>query len=89
MELRSRRLPEAGANGTMLHYETNRDICEDGTLLLMDLGAKYQGLLCGHHENLSGKQAFYAAAEGGCEVVLKANRTTQKRQSRHDASGVE
>ena len=28
----------SGANGTMLHYDTNLDICEDGSLLLMDLG---------------------------------------------------
>ena len=27
----------------MLHYDTNRDVCEDETLLLMDLGAKFQG----------------------------------------------
>ena len=33
----------SGVNGTMLHYETNLDICEDGTLLLLDLGAKYRG----------------------------------------------
>ena len=33
----------SGANGTMLHYDTNRDVCEDETLLLMDLGAKFQG----------------------------------------------
>ena len=33
----------SGANGTMLHYDTNLDICEDGSLLLMDLGAKYRG----------------------------------------------
>lgn len=33
----------SGKNGTMLHYETNRDLCEDGKLLLTDLGVKYEG----------------------------------------------
>ena len=27
----------SGANGTMLHYDTNLDICEDGSLLLIDV----------------------------------------------------
>lgn len=31
----------SGKNGTMLHYETNRDTCADGSLLLLDLGVRY------------------------------------------------
>lgn len=33
----------SGYNGTMLHYETNQCECQDGELLLLDLGAKYKG----------------------------------------------
>ena len=33
----------SGKNGCMLHYETNRDTCQDGSLLLMDLGVRYEG----------------------------------------------
>ena len=33
----------AGINGTMLHYGTNRELCNDGDLILLDLGAKADG----------------------------------------------
>lgn len=33
----------SGANGPILHYETNRERLRAGTLLLLDLGARYQG----------------------------------------------
>ena len=33
----------AGINGTMLHYGTNREKCNDGELILLDLGAKVDG----------------------------------------------
>jgi len=31
----------SGANGCILHYNTNYNICNDGDLLLMDVGAEY------------------------------------------------
>ncbi len=31
----------SGINGCMLHYETNDHVAEDGTLILLDLGAQY------------------------------------------------
>ncbi|HPX76302.1 MAG TPA: aminopeptidase P N-terminal domain-containing protein [Bacteroidales bacterium] len=31
----------AGKNNCVLHYETNRELCKDGDLLLMDFGAEY------------------------------------------------
>jgi len=33
----------SGINGTMLHYETNHDVCKDDTLILLDLGARVKG----------------------------------------------
>ena len=55
----------SGANGTMLHYDTNRDVCEDETLLLMDLGAKIPGLLRRYHQNVSSQRKIYGPSETG------------------------
>jgi len=33
----------SGINGTMLHYETNHDVCKENTLILLDLGARVKG----------------------------------------------
>lgn len=33
----------SGSNGTMLHYETNKEKCCGGDLLLLDLGVRYKG----------------------------------------------
>ncbi len=70
----------SGANGTMLHYETNRDICEDGTLLLMDLGAKYQGYCADITRTYPVNGHFTQQQRAVYEVVLEANRTIAKRQ---------
>ena len=43
----------------MLHYETNQDVCEDGTLLLMDLGAKFNGYCADITQNLSGERKIF------------------------------
>ena len=68
----------SGANGTMLHYETNRDICEDGTLLLMDLGAKYQGYCADITRTYPVNGHFTQQQRAVYEVVLEANRTIAK-----------
>lgn len=33
----------SGMNGTMLHYETNYEVCKENTLILLDLGARING----------------------------------------------
>lgn len=33
----------SGANGTMMHYGTNHCVAKDGSLILLDLGARYAG----------------------------------------------
>lgn len=33
----------SGINGTMMHYGSNHCVCKDGSLVLLDLGARYQG----------------------------------------------
>ncbi len=67
----------SGANGTMLHYDTNRDVCEDETLLLMDLGAKFQGY-CADIQNVSSQRKIYGPSRQVYDVVLAANRAVAK-----------
>ena len=64
----------SGANGTMLHYETNRDTCEDGTLLLLDLGAKVQGYCADITRTYPVNGVFTPRQRAVYEVVLAANR---------------
>lgn len=64
----------SGANGTMLHYETNRDICQDGTLLLMDLGAKYQGYCADITRTYPVNGTYTPRQRQVYDIVLRANR---------------
>ena len=64
----------SGANGTMLHYETNQDVCEDGTLLLMDLGAKFNGYCADITRTYPVNGKYSERQRQVYEVVLAANR---------------
>lgn len=64
----------SGANGTMLHYETNEEMCEDGTLLLLDLGAKYKGYCADITRTYPVNGKFTERQRKVYEVVLEANR---------------
>lgn len=68
----------SGKNGTMLHYETNQDTCEDGTLLLLDLGAKYQGYCADITRTYPVNGRFTERQRKVYEIVLKANRDVAK-----------
>ena len=68
----------SGRNGTMLHYETNRDTCEDGSLLLLDLGAKWQGYCADITRTYPVNGKFTDRQRQVYEIVLKANRTIAK-----------
>ena len=64
----------SGANGCMMHYETNRDEIRDGALLLMDLGAKY-GNYCSDITRTFPAGGRYTARQREIyDLVLKANR---------------
>ena len=58
----------------MLHYETNRDTCEDGTLLLLDLGAKVQGYCADITRTYPVNGVFTPRQRAVYEAVLAANR---------------
>lgn len=64
----------SGKNGTMLHYETNRDTCEDGTLLLLDLGARWEGYCADITRTYPVNGKFTERQRAVYEIVLRANR---------------
>lgn len=64
----------SGMNGTMLHYETNQDTCEDNTLILLDLGAKYQGYCADITRTYPVNGKFTERQRQVYDIVLAANR---------------
>ena len=68
----------SGMNGTMLHYDTNRETCEDGTLLLMDLGARLNGYNADITRTYPVNGKFSERQRVVYDIVLKANRTVAK-----------
>lgn len=65
----------SGINGTMLHYGTNRETCEDGTLLLMDLGARLNGYNADITRTYPVSGKYSERQRQVYDIVLKANRT--------------
>lgn len=64
----------SGMNGTMLHYDTNREVCEDNTLILLDLGAKYEGYCADITRTYPVNGKFTERQRKVYDVVLRANR---------------
>lgn len=64
----------SGVNGTMLHYGTNRDECRDGDLLLLDLGAKYEGYCADITRTYPVNGKYSPRQRQVYDIVLKANR---------------
>ena len=65
-------------NGTMLHYETNRDTCKDGDLILLDLGAKWEGYCADITRTYPVNGKYSDRQRQVYEIVLKANREVVK-----------
>lgn len=64
----------SGANGTMLHYDTNRKTIEDGTLLLLDLGARIDGYNSDITRTYPANGKFTERQKAVYDIVLAANR---------------
>lgn len=64
----------SGKNATMLHYGTNREECKDGDLLLLDLGAKYQGYCADITRTYPVNGKFTERQRQVYDIVLAANR---------------
>jgi len=68
----------SGMNGTMLHYETNRDTCKDGDLILLDLGTKWGGYCSDITRTYPVNGKYSERQRQVYEIVLKANREVVK-----------
>ncbi len=68
----------SGMNGTMMHYETNLDVCEDGTLLLLDLGARVNGYCSDITRTYPVNGRFTERQRSLYEIVLRANRAVKE-----------
>lgn len=64
----------SGMNGTMLHYETNRDTCKDGDLILLDLGTKWEGYCSDITRTYPINGKYTERQRQVYDIVLKANR---------------
>ena len=68
----------SGMNGTMLHYETNQETCKDGDLILLDLGAKWQGYCSDITRTYPVNGTYTDRQKQVYNIVLKANRAVAK-----------
>lgn len=68
----------SGMNGTMLHYDTNQDMMEDGSLLLMDLGARVRGYNSDITRTYPVNGKYTEHQRQVYDIVLEANRTVLK-----------
>ena len=64
----------SGKNGCMLHYETNRDTCANGSLLLLDLGCRVDGYCSDITRTYPVNGKFTDRQRAVYEVVLRANK---------------
>ena len=64
----------SGINGCMMHYGTNHCVVEDGTLILLDLGAKYKNYCSDITRTYPANGKFSPRQREIYELVLKANR---------------
>ena len=64
----------SGLNGCMLHYDTNHCRMEDGTLLLMDLGAKVRGYCADITRTYPVNGRYSPRQKEIYDIVLAANR---------------
>ena len=65
----------SGINGTMLHYETNHDVCKEDTLILLDLGARVKGYNADITRTYPVSGKFTERQKQFYNIVLKANRS--------------
>lgn len=64
----------SGMNGTMLHYDTNQETIEDGSLILLDLGARVMGYNSDITRTYPANGKFTERQKQVYDIVLAANR---------------
>ncbi len=67
----------SGINGTMLHYGTNHCVAEDGTLILLDLGARYNGYCADITRTYPVNGKFTDRQKAVYNAVLAANKAVK------------
>ncbi len=68
----------SGINGTMLHYETNHEVCKENTLILLDLGARVKGYNADITRTYPVSGKFTERQKKFYNLVLKANLAVTK-----------
>lgn len=68
----------SGINATMLHYDTNTDTCEDGKLILLDLGARVNGYNADITRTYPVGGKYTDRQKAVYNIVLAANRRVAK-----------
>ncbi len=68
----------SGINGTMLHYETNHEVCKENTLILLDLGARVKGYNADITRTYPVSGKFTERQKQFYNLVLKANLAVTK-----------
>jgi Xaa-Pro aminopeptidase len=63
----------SGPNSCILHYEANRRQMQDGDVVVMDIGAEYQGYSADVTRTIPVNGTFSPAQKEIYEIVLKAN----------------
>ena len=63
----------AGFNSTILHYNTNQEMIDDGDLVLIDAGAEYGGFAGDITRTFPANGRFTSAQQAVYEAVLEAN----------------
>ncbi len=64
----------SGLNGTMMHYGTNHCVAEDNTLILLDLGARYEGYCADITRTYPVNGKFTERQKAVYNAVLAANK---------------
>jgi len=68
----------SGINGTMLHYETNHDVCKENSLILLDLGARVKGYNADITRTYPVAGKFTERQKTFYNIVLAANQAVAK-----------
>lgn len=67
----------SGANAICLHYIENKDVCKDGDLLLLDVGAEYANYAADMTRTIPVNGRFSSRQKQVYEAVLRTNKFAQ------------
>lgn len=68
----------SGQNGCVLHYKTNKQVCQNGDLLLMDVGARYANYCSDMTRTIPVNGVFTKRQKAVYEAVLRVKNFAQE-----------